>query len=216
MKYNNILILSFIIFVCFTSCSNKECDCLNKTASEELPEEYKNLVNKAIFEFHGKYYEENNIVYLDSALLLLNQAVRFYPKLLPAYYYKSIVYESKGDLLSTIEIIDSALKNSYPNPDMLFLKARALDHLGRTKEADNTLIEADALYSQWINCYPDSINLIGAKIDFTAYYKGKKEALKEANKYIEKYPDNDFLVGLRDFISEEPYGYEIMRKGQTY
>ena len=118
--------------------------------------------------------------------------------------------------MSTIETIDSAMKNSYPNPDMLFSKARALDHLGRTKEADNTLIEADALYSKWINCYPDSINLIGTKIEFTAYYKGKKEALKEANKYIEKYPDNDFLVGLRDFIIEEPNGYEITRKDQTY
>ena len=95
---------------------------------------------------------------------------------------------------------------------MLFLKAKALDRLGRTKNADDILKETEALYSRWLICYPDSINLLVTKIEFTAYYKGKKAAIKEINKYIKKHPGNDLLLGYKLFLTTESEGSRLFRK----
>jgi tetratricopeptide (TPR) repeat protein len=172
------------------------------------------MVNQAVFNYLGSFYSEGEAECLDSAIVLLDRAIDFSRSLLPAYYYKSIVYQAKGDYSSIVMAVDSAIKYSYSDPEMLLFKARALDHLGRTKEADNTLIEADVLYSQWINCYPDSINLIISKIGFTAYYKGKAVAIKEINSYMKEYSDNEIIVGLKEMIENEPEESELFRKKQ--
>lgn len=212
MKKRTIIqaLLVILPFVC--SCSNRYCDCLKETSSKILPLEYKNLVNQAVFNHLGTYYLQGKPECLDSAIVLLDQAIDFSPTLLPAYYYKSIVYEAKGDYSSIVMTVDSARKNSYSNPEMLFFKARALDHLGITEEADNTLEAAERLYSQWVCCYPDSINLIITKIGFTAYYKGKTTAIQEINNYIKKYPNNEVLIGLKNMIENEPEDSELFRK----
>lgn len=204
--------LSVLFLFSFYSCTNKDCNCLTERSSKKLPIEYKSKIDSALFYQYSKFYMDGDSCYLDSALLMLNQAIGFYPELLPAYYYKSAVYESKGDLYATIETIDSAINKAYPNPDMLFLKAKTLDRLGRTKNADDILKETDALYSLWINCYPDSINLIITKIEFTAYYKGKDAAIKEINKYIKKYPNNDLLIGYKMYLTTESEKSQLFRK----
>lgn len=101
---------------------------------------------------------------------------------------------------------------SYTDPNMLFFKARALDHLGMAEEADNVLESAERLYSQLIYCYPDSISFIISRIGFTAYYKGKTVAIKEINNYIKEYPNDDIIVGLKNMIENEPEDSELFRK----
>lgn len=207
---NIFVILTIVLFI--YSCSNKECDCINELSTTKLPVEYKNMVNQAVFNHLGMYYSQGKPECLDSAIVLLDQAIDFSPTLLPAYYYKSIVYEAKGDYGSIVMTVDSAIKKSYSNPEMLFFKARALDHLGITEEADNTLEAAESLYSQWVCCYPDSIDLIITKIGFIAYYKGKEVAIKEINGYIKEYPNNEIIVGLKKMIENEPEESELFRK----
>lgn len=209
MKINNLLIIILLISST-VSCSDNRCDCLEKHKLEILPSDYKDLVNQAVFNHLGKFYTERDSSYLDSAIMDLNQAIELSPRMLPAYYYKSIVYDAKRDYYATIEIIDSAINNSYQNPDMLFLKAKALDHLQRTKDAEKVLKETEKLYNQWVSCYPDSINLITTKTEFIAYYKGKEVALKEINKYIRQHPNNDFLLNYRELLEETPNS-EILR-----
>lgn len=198
------LIVSILFFsVIFFTCSKKECNCIKEITSQKLPEEYKTLVNRAIFNYQGNFFVNNDTIYIDSAIFLLDKAINLFPKLFPAYYYKSVFSELKGDYYSIIETVDSATNNTYLNPDILFLKAKALDHLGKTEESDNILKEVETLYSQWISCYPDSINLIAAKIEFTAYYKGKEIALKEANSYLRKHPNNELIKGYIDLLIHE-------------
>ena len=200
------------ILLLFCSCTNNRCDCFIEHSSKEIPTEYKNKTDSALFFHRGQYFMDGDSRHLDSALFLLNQAVEFAPELLPAYFYKSLIYETKGDFSLTIETIDSAINNAYPTPDILFLKARALDYLNKTKEADIVLKETEALFSQLINCFPDSINLIAAEIEFTAYHKGKEAALNEVKKYLKKFPNNDLLIGFGDFLKEEPQESMLFRK----
>lgn len=210
MIKNNYFIL--LLFIILSSCSNKECECIDRSLKTKLPAEYKDKVNQATFNYLGMYYSNGDTEYLDSAIMLLDQAIEISHSLLPAYYFKSIVCEAKGDYGSIITTVDSALKFSYSDPDMLFFKARALDHLGFTEEADNTLEATEKLYSQWVYCYPDSINIIIAKLGFTAYYKGKTTAIQEISNYIKKYPNNEILIGLNNMIENEPEESELFRK----
>ena len=209
MKITQLLFILFIFLFC--SCKNKECDCIKELTSEKLPIEYKKNVEKAIYDYQGRFYAENDTAFLDSALFILTQVIESNSMLFPAYYYKSFIYYTKGDYYLAVETVDSAIKKAYSNPDLLFLKAKALDHLNRSTEADNILKKTETLYSQWINCYPDSINLIATTIEFIAYYKGKEAALKEIEKYIRKYPNNDLFVGYKELIEDEPEGYDLFR-----
>jgi tetratricopeptide (TPR) repeat protein len=210
MIKKNLFLLSILPLL--FSCSNKECECIDKALKTKLPTEYKNKVNRATFNYLGMYYSNGETEYLDSAIMILNQAIEISHTLFPAYYFKSIVYEAKGDYGSIIITVDSAIKYSYTDPNMLFFKARALDHLGMAEEADNVLESAERLYSQWIYCYPDSISFIISRIGFTAYYKGKTVAIKEINNYIKEYPNDDIIVGLKNMIENEPEDSELFRK----
>ncbi len=203
-KHLLIFIAANILLCLVTSCRDKDCHCKDALVSEKPPVEYNDLVKKASLHYFGKYFMENDTAFMDTAIMRLDDAIRIGKKYYSAYYFKAFAYFSIGDYVGAVRTADSALTFSYSTPDMYFLKGMALDHLSKRALADEALQKASKSFDEWLNCYPDSTNLIVGEIEYVAYSKGKDAALKRAEEYVRKHPKDETIIGYRDFIKEEP------------
>lgn len=191
------------LMCCFSSCTDTDCDCKKKLIRQELPKDYKALVDSAVFSYLGRFYAEKDTLLLDSAIVCLNKALRINENLYPAYYYKAIVYLTEGKHQYVVDVVDSAFVFSYPTPDLYFFQGQALAQSNREQQAEDVFRQTSQSFAEWLECYPDSLVLITGELSFIAYHEGKDAASEKLEKYLKKFPDNPILLGFRNMLDDE-------------
>ena len=156
----------------------KECIALHDSAT--------NLLNKY-------YFEGSDPAKLDLILDLLNLAINCDSNFFLAYNNKVTVLSTKGEYQKVVKLLDEMLVFSDNNPQLIFLKGIAYEKLNDNATAEAVYKQAAVGYEKQLKLYPDSLQLITDKLFFTAFTKGKDEALSELNNYILKYPDKSIL-----------------------
>ena len=204
MKIKLICILSMLsLIVIVNACDSNKCDCI-KSLTQQQNSDPKLYSFQNSWSYHiGNFQLTNDKAYLDSAIILIDSALCIEPFIFSAYQYKSMALYWKKEYYDVIKVVDTALSMNYKNPDLIFLKARMYDIVGETEKADATLAMAEQTYTQWTNCFPDSIALITSKIGCTAYIHGKSAALDELLQTMKKHPDDPILEGFKSEIENQ-------------
>lgn len=199
----NKLILIIVVFSLITlisACKNSDCDCMNSIIHQQYSDKYLSTIRIALFDYIGNYQLTKDVAHLDTAIILLDEAINLEPMNYSAYQYKAMALYWKKDYQEVIKVVDSLHSLGYEIPDLVFLKAKIYDDIGETTNADATLVYAERTYNNWVNCFPDSSALIISKIGCTAYIYGKEAALEELNKAIKKRPEDQVLIGFKSEI----------------
>ena len=205
-----ILIVVFSLITLISACKNSDCDCMNAIVHQHYSDKYMSTVRMALFDHIGNYQLTKDAAHLDTAIILLDEAIKLEPMKYSAYQYKAMALYWKKEYQEVIEVVDSLHSLGYEIPDLIFLKARIYNDIGEKTNADATLAYAERTYDNWVNCFPDSIALIISKIGCTAYIHGKEAALQELNEAIKKRPEDQVLIGFKDEIQnrfEESWYY---------
>lgn len=195
-----LIIVVYSLITLISACKNPDCDCMNSIIHQQYSDKYMSIVRIALFDHIGNYQLTQDTTHLDTAIILLDEAIKLEPMKYSAYQYKAMALYWKKDYQGVIKVVDSLHSLGYEIPDLIFLKARIYNDIGETTNADATLAYAERTYDNWVNCFPDSMALIISKIGCTAYIHGREAALEELNEAIKKRPEDQVLIGFKNEI----------------
>ncbi len=185
-------LVSFLLTT--TACNTQNNKYVNSTKKSNVIAKQCVALNDSAVSLLNKYYfEGTNQAELDVILDLLNQAIACDTNYFLAYNNKVTVLNLKGEYQKVVNLLDKMLEFSNNDPQLIFLKGIAYEKLNAYNAAKTTYVQAAVEYEKRLKLYPDSLEIIADKLFFTAFTKGKDEALSELNKYILKYPDKTML-----------------------
>lgn len=137
---------------------------------------------------------------LDSAIDLLNEAVKCDTTYFIAYSNLAIAYDRKKDYNDEMFALNKMLSLTNNDPTYLVLKGMVFERMDKIDSANKTYQLAKIVFQKKLTEHPTA-TLVNGIVLLTALTEGKDEAMKELNKQIKLHPElSSKLSYLSDFI----------------
>jgi tetratricopeptide (TPR) repeat protein len=208
----NVIKLGIFLLIIATSCSHKSVDFSNtdemnilKITRQDLEKHSSiELVNFST-EIMLKYsaISTKDIKVLKKCVEILDVAIEKNPRNDFAYQNKISLLLSLKEFDKALFTIDKMLLNIGDFAEGYFGKGMVLEYIGEIDNANLAYDKAILLYDIKLREDPENISVIGSRIMVYCFREGVTYALFEIEKAIEKYPDEQYLINVRDTYVKE-------------
>jgi len=163
-----------------TATSGETSDC-----SERLKRSTELVRNAAIYEDSAR---------LDSALALLNNVTQCDEKLKGRIYFtKASILVQLHNYRGALDLADTVLSSNANNTYYLMLKAEMFKKLSKSDSSQVYYQRCYDIVDSLLTKKPSDITLMLDKVNLIYEIKNRDEAIKQINKFIGQYPDNEVL-----------------------
>lgn len=194
----NRLILSMACLVIFSGCMHPPID--GDTNQKRETSQVSKTLNDSALNMLQEFYLNHDSALLDNAAALLQEAIRIDSVNMPAYSNLFMVFSTKNDSKSVIEVANRMLE-IFDNKSYAYaLMIGALYNMKDTASIDSVCINAMHYYRDRLEENPSDIVVIEDMIAFLETSRGLEYAEKVLDSCIGIYPTNETLLKHKERI----------------